>query len=118
MLCHFHLTGIDEAFTTASSIISKPLKAKEDNTSILSPNSTQMIPGNWNATHLNEYKYWFVSRAIEIVGDRIKINFLQELTHNFDRFGSKEEIETIPKLCIFYKSNEKPRPVSPSRTVS
>ena len=60
------MAGTNDAFTTASYIISKPLKVKGDNNSILSPNATNILPGNSYATYLNEYKHWFVGTAIEI----------------------------------------------------
>ena len=63
------MTGTNDAFTTTSYIISTPLKVKEDNNSIVSPNATHILPGNWYATYLNEYKHWFDGTAIEIEKD-------------------------------------------------
>ena len=68
----------DEAFTTASYIISKPLEANVHNTNTLSSKAIQLIPGSWHAAYLNEYKYWFIGRTIEIAGDRIKITYLEQ----------------------------------------
>ena len=63
LFCHFRLAGTNDAFTTASYIISKPLKVKGDNNSILSPNATNILPGNSYATYFNEYKHWFVGHS-------------------------------------------------------
>ena len=57
-----------------------------------------------------------MGRVIETREEKAKVDFLQQLAKNVNKFVSKEEIELVPQACIFYKLDEEPVPISSSRT--
>ena len=108
-----------EAFGTTIYSSAETLEDAQLNVEMHTESSSSNVlisTGSWYAAYLSKYKDWFVGRVLETYTIEIKVDFLQQHSQDVNRFSTREEIENIPKTCIFYKIAGEPVPISSSRT--